>query len=218
MKLLLTSAGIRTQEIADKLAELTGKDHSYINIAIINEASAVETGDKTWLVNELSDLKRYIGGSIDFINLLALPLSEVEARVKFADAIYVLGGNPDYLYQVFQKTGFAHLLLEKSLDDKVYVGSSAGSMILTKRAKSQTYLDMYEKEKTFGIQEYFGIVPIIFRPHMESSDLPKYNYDKLREVSSDLDCDLYALKDSQAICVADDAMSFVGGDIFTLRV
>lgn len=119
MKLLLASAGIRTQELAETLSSLVGKRLENINVAVINEASAVEPGDKTWFFNEINDLRKYVGGAIDFVDLLALTLDEVRERVAFADVIYVVGGNPDYPLYLYNKTGFASLLKDTLLNEKV---------------------------------------------------------------------------------------------------
>lgn len=214
MKLLLTSGGIRTQEIADELARLTGMPLSQVKIAIIDEASAVETGDKRWKIDELNMLAEHIKGEIDFIGLLALSLDEVKERIESCDVIYVLGGNPDYLMHVFQKTGFDKLLRDELLAQKVYVGSSAGSMVLTRRAKTKEYLDVYAKTKNFGIDDYLGIVDMIFRPHLASSNDMKYQYDTLAQVAEGLTYDLYGLRDDQAICVEGGKLLFVGGETF----
>lgn len=214
MKLLLTSGGIRTQEIADELERLAVKSLSRIKVAIIDEASAVEAGDKRWKIDELRMLGEHVKGGIDFINLLALSLEEIKERIESCDVIYVLGGNPDYLIHVFQKTGFEKLLTDEVLSKKVYVGSSAGSMVLTRRATTKKYLDVYAKTQTFGADDYMGIVNIIFRPHMDSSDGLKYQNDTLASAAEGLGYDLYGLRDDQAISFKDGKLSFVGGETF----
>ncbi len=217
MKLLLTSAGIRTEELARSLSDLVGKSLKEINVAVIDEASVVEEGDKRWKIAELSDLARYVGGKIDFVDLFVLTPDEVRERVAPMDVIYVVGGNPDYLMYLFQKTGFDKLLDEILGERKVYVGSSAGSMVLTRRATSKQYLDIYAKTKTFEVGDYLGLIDIIFRPHMGSSGLPKYQFDTLQKVASNLGHDLHALRDDQAIVVQDGELQFVGGEPYIVK-
>lgn len=48
MKLLLCSEGFNTEEIVNKCVELVGKPKESINVAIINEAYAVETNNLWW--------------------------------------------------------------------------------------------------------------------------------------------------------------------------
>ena len=125
MKLLLIPAGFRTKDIAEKAAELTGKPLKDLSIAIISEAFKVESGDKSWLINELCKVKSLFGGKIDVVDLQALSLAKIKDRISSADITYVLGGNTDYLMKIFNETGFKELLLTKILKDKVYIGSSA---------------------------------------------------------------------------------------------
>jgi dipeptidase E len=217
MRLFLSSAGIRTPELANALSDLAGKPLDKINVAVINEAAAIEVGSKRWMIDELNDLAKYVGGEIDFIDLLALTLDEVRERLSLADVIYVVGGNPDYLMYLYNKTGFGTALQETLLEDKVYVGSSAGSMVLTQKATTEQYLARYAKQRAFGITHYLGIVDIIFRPHMASSDNPKYDYEALEKVATGLNSDLYALRDDQAIIIDEGTMSFIGGDAFKIK-
>lgn len=213
MKLLLTSAGIRTQELADTLSGLVGKSLENINVAVINEASAVEPGDKTWFFNEINDLRKYVGGDIDFVDLLALSIDEIKERVAFADVIYVVGGNPDYLLHLYNKTGFASLLKDTLLNEKVYVGSSAGSMVLGRRGSTNEYQNYYGEDRTFGTTDYLGAVDFVIKPHFEAPDLPKNHKDILLKASIEEQQLIYAVRDDQAIIVNDETVSFVG-DVF----
>ena len=52
MKLVLTSEGFYTKEIAEKTAELAGKPLAKLNVAIINEAYPVESGDKRSIIRD----------------------------------------------------------------------------------------------------------------------------------------------------------------------
>ena len=215
MRLVLSSAGIRTPELAEALSGLVGKPLADINAAVINEASAVEPGDKTWFLNELNDLRKYIGGEIDFVDLLALNTDEVKERIAFADVIYVVGGNPDYLLHLYNKTGFGQSLKDTLFNDKVYVGSSAGSMVLGRRGSTNEYQNYYGEDRTFGTEDYMGIVDFVIKPHFESPDLPKNHKDILLKASVEEKQLIYAVRDDQAIVVKDADVSFVGGKVFT---
>src|SRR5690606_37109884 len=99
-----------------------------ITIGVINEAFAVEEGDKRWVLDNLNSVASNFSNEIDIVDLLALSIEEVEKRLADKDVIFVVGGDTDYLMSVYQKTGFDKLL-PKLLETKVYVGSSAGSMV-----------------------------------------------------------------------------------------
>lgn len=216
MKLLLTSAGIRTAELADALTGLSGRSPDKLRIAVINEASAVETGDKTWLIDEINYLRKHFGGYVDFINLLALDIEEVRERMVHADVIYVIGGNPDYLMHIYQKTGFAQVLRDELLNQKIYVGSSAGSMVLGRRGSTGEYQRCYGEDRTFGAVGYMEVVDFIVMPHFDSVDWPANNKATLLQASADEQGPIYAIRDEQAIVVCDNEISSVGGDVFAV--
>ncbi len=216
MKLLLTSAGIRTDALASALGGLVGKPLGDISVAIINEAAAVESGDKNWLLNELVDLRRHVPGAVDFVNLLALSYEEVRQRLVFSDVIYVVGGNQDYLYHVYHKTGFARLLTEELLSSKVYVGSSAGSMVMGYRAATNLYQSIYGAANTYGVKRYLELVDFIINPHYESANFPRNNRATVMDMAARESKPICALRDNQAIVVNGEDISCVGGD--NLRV
>jgi hypothetical protein len=60
MKLLLTSAGITTQSIADALIELVGKPASEIKVGFVPTAANAEEGNKIdWYLPQITNLTKY---------------------------------------------------------------------------------------------------------------------------------------------------------------
>ena len=72
LKLILASQGFTTDEIENKVAKIVGKPANEINIAIINETAYYLSAEKSkrWLINELANIEKHIGGRIDFVNFL----------------------------------------------------------------------------------------------------------------------------------------------------
>src|SRR3989344_1367597 len=139
MKLILCSEGFYTEEIVIKCEELVGKPRSAISIAVINEAYAVDHDNNLpWVLENLNMIKNNFGGNLELVNLLALDIKTIKERIMHHDVIFVVGGHTDYLMNVFNTTGFSKILPEL-LKTKVYVGSSAGSMVLGKRLSSEAY-------------------------------------------------------------------------------
>jgi peptidase E len=60
MKLLLTSGGITNKSIAKALFDLVGKKPEDTSLVFIPTASNVEIGDKSWFINDLMNLKKYM--------------------------------------------------------------------------------------------------------------------------------------------------------------
>jgi dipeptidase E len=148
MRLLLTSAGFTSMAIVDSLVGLVGKPREQISFAIINEGYIVEEGDSRWTLEEINTVSTTFGGQLMLINLQALDIADIERRLMLCDAIYVVGGHTDYLNSVFDSCGLSDIL-PKILESKVYVGSSAGSMIIGKRVSTGSYLKIYGENGTY---------------------------------------------------------------------
>jgi dipeptidase E len=210
MKLLLCSEGFNTEEIAQKCVELVGKPKESINVAIINEAYAVEENNLWWVLRALSRAKDNFGGNLELVNLLALDLEEVKKRIEKADVMYVLGGHTDYLMSVFEKTGFAKLLPEL-LKTKVYVGSSAGSMVLGRRLSDYAYLKMYKETNPYGIKKYLELVDFSIMPHIDSPHFPNRK-ESLTAAIADHAGVVYGLRDDSAVVVNGDRVYTIGSN------
>lgn len=209
MKLILSSAGLYTKEITDEMVRLVGKPQEEISVAIINEASKVEFGDRRrWFFNELNRIRDNAGGALDMIDLQANSMSVVREQMAFADVIYCIGGNVDYLTKVFYETGFDEVLREL-LKTKLYIGSSAGAMVIGTRIKSPTYGEQFRKDKTYGVTEYIGLVDLKIVPHVDSPHFPGRTREVVSAMVSDEE-NVYLLKDTQALSVDGDEIVMIG--------
>ncbi len=215
MKLILTSQGFTTNQIAQAVSKLVGKPLQNINIAIINEAYVAlsEKRDKRWLIKELSRLEKYIGGVIDFVNLRAYDKVEIRERLQNADLMYIVGGKNFILPDLFKETEFNEVLKEFA-QEKVVMGTSAGSIVLGKQIESDEYwkvrYDVTNREienKTLGLVN-FNIVP-----HYKREDHQKWNKDFLKETLQNNSFPIYAITDEQAVIYDEGEVSFVGGEI-----
>ncbi|MGE9809659.1 Type 1 glutamine amidotransferase-like domain-containing protein [Janibacter sp. G1551] len=141
MRLLLTSGGITNPSIHASLTDLLGKP--------IEEASALCIPTAQWghpACGPVSALRSVTGDasrggltalpwrSLGLLELTALPTIGEERWVPWvreADVLLVDGGDATYLCHWLRESGLADLLPE--LVDTVWVGVSAGSMVLTPR-------------------------------------------------------------------------------------
>lgn len=210
MKLVLCSEGFHTPNTVEACVKLCGKSQDQISVAVINEAFAVEEGDKRWVLHNLTSVADNFPGKFDIINLLALPLDEVERRINACDVIFVVGGDTDYLMSVYQKTGFDKLL-PKLLEDKVYVGSSAGSMVVGKRISAAAYELIYGEDSKWNISDYLGLVDISVMPHLDSPDFPNRKESLLEAVGS-FEGMVYGLRDDSAVVVNKDDIYTIGSN------
>ncbi len=219
MKLVLASQGFTTNEIAKEVEKLVGKPLKEINIAIINEAYVGLDGtkDKRWLIKELSNIEKYIGGVIDFVNFRAYSKEEIKKRLNMADLIYIVGGRQHLLEKLFRETDTIDIIKNIS-KTKVIMGTSAGSIVLGKKITSEKFWDeRYPKDKEVAkTHEELNLVDFNIIPHYLREDHKKWTKDFFERVLADNEFKVYAIKDSQAVVYNDGKIEFIGGtpDIF----
>ena len=90
MKILLTSTGIWTQELADALDTLTAGVNK--KIGFISTAANVQEGNKDWFINQFVNLRKYGYDWIDIVDISALGV-DWRTRLAETDIIFVSGGN-----------------------------------------------------------------------------------------------------------------------------
>ncbi len=209
MKLILCSEGFYAPNTVQACVELCGKPQNEISVAIVNEAFAVEEGDKRWVLDNLNDVAKSFPAELDIVDLLALPIDEVEERIAKKDVIFMVGGNADYLMEVFNRTGFSKLL-PKLLQTKVYVGSSAGSRVIGKKVPGEAFNKVFGNHDTFGVTEYMNLVEFAVTPHMNSKDFPDRTPEMLQEAASGTAFPVYGLQDDSAIVINGSEQRFIG--------
>lgn len=201
MKLLLTSAGITNGSLAKALRRLVGTD---IKIAFIPTAANVEKGDKGWLIADYDHCQKL--GPTDIVDISAVDKKIWMPRLKVANVIFVGGGDTRHLMRWMIKSSLKKEL-PKLLKTRVYVGISAGSMIMSKRI-SATPEFLYGdevKEAPVGL----GYVEFNVRPHLNSPLFPKMRDKYLKKVSKRIEGDLYALDDDSGIVYADGRIKVI---------
>ncbi len=201
MKLLLTSNGISNISLQDALKRLVdGK----IKIAFIPTAANSLDENKDWLIDDLVSCKNV--GDVDIVDISALGKEVWLPRLKKANVIFVGGGDTLYLMKWIKQSGLINELPDL-LRERVYVGISAGSIILSKDlAASSAYL---YSEDVSEADEGLGYVDFYVRPHLNSPLFPKVRDENLKQDSQRLDQDVYALDDNSGIVFLDGKIEVV---------
>lgn len=149
MRILLTSAGLETEEIKNYFVDMANKDMSlvqalFIPTAAIN-AEAIEVLPKC--MNDL--LKCGIPGkNIRVYDLHdGMDINELQQY----DLVYLCGGDTYYLLERINETGFNKTLMEYIQADGLVIGVSAGSLIFSNNlchnlGLLDTKLDVHCKE------------------------------------------------------------------------
>jgi dipeptidase E len=214
MKLLLTSAGLTNKSIIDALLELTGKPFSDLNLAFIPTAANVEQGDKFWVIDDLINLKNLGFKQIDIVDFSALPKDVWLPRLQEADVIYVEGGNNFHLMQCVEESGLKEILPDL-LNDKVYIGVSAGSMLMCPNNDLSMSDRLWSEEVgKYEKDEALSYVDFLIRPHLNSPYFPKVNLENLEVIAKENTQTFYAIDDNTAIKFVDGKMDVVSEGVW----
>jgi len=201
MKLLLTSGGLENITIINALRELIGKDFKDVKAVFISTAANMEEGDKGWLINDLVKGKELGFETVDVVDIAAVPKEVWLPRLEKADVIMVGGGNTSYLMGQIKKSGLADVLPEL-LKTRVYVGISAGSMVMAPNLREKEMQRLYEEPIVEADNEGLGLVDFLIVPHMNSPYFPRAA-ELIDEIAKDIDTPLYAIDDQTAVKVVD---------------
>lgn len=213
MKLLLTSAGVRNASIQQALLKLLGKPISEADALCIPTAMyahpMVGPGTMPW---------RFISGnpdnpmvslgwkSVGVLELTALPSLDEELwvpKVRAADALLVAGGDVLYLYHWMQQSGLADLI--PALREAVWVGLSAGSMVMTPRVGH----DFVQWKRADGDDSAMGLVDFSLCPHLAPDGMPGNSLAEAEAWAATIPNHAYAIDDETAIQVVDGTVEIV---------
>ncbi|HEY8475109.1 MAG TPA: Type 1 glutamine amidotransferase-like domain-containing protein [Natronosporangium sp.] len=204
MKLLLTSGGVTNASIRDALLDLLGKPLSDCRALCIPTAQwghplcgpasvrDVVVG-KPQLVMSSSQWE-----SVGLLELTALPTISEERWVPWvrdADVLLVDGGDATYLCHWMRQSGLAELL--SSLPETVWVGVSAGSMVMTPRIGED-----FVEWPSAPDDRTLGIVDFSIFPHLDHEMMPENTMADAERWAADIAGPAYAIDDQTAIKVA----------------
>ena len=212
MKLLLTSGGATNPSIREALVRLLGKP--------IEESRALCIPTAQWghpmcgpasvrgliAAGPASDWQHFTGlgwASLGVLELTALPTIGAERWVPWvreADVLLADGGDATYLHHWMRESGLADLL--PSLPETVWVGVSAGSMVMTPRIG-----DYFVEWPGAPDDRTLGVVDFSIFPHLDA--FPTNTMADAQRWAADIGVPAYAIDDQTAITVVDGVAEVV---------
>jgi dipeptidase E len=210
VKLLLTSAGLKNKSIRDALVELLGKPIAESSALVIPTAMyAKGVPNMAWqlITGRLSTPLCELGWeSLGVLELTALPSIDEELWVPMiheTDALLVGGGDPLYLCYWMRQSGLSDRL--PSLRETVYVGVSAGSMVMAPCLGE----GFARWSPPTGGDRTLGLVDFAIFPHLDHENMPDNSMADAAKWAADLPVQGYAIDDETAIKVSDGAVEVV---------
>jgi len=211
MKLLLTSSGISNTSIHNALVDLLGKSIAESNALFIPTAIYPFPFGARFAWQPIggknqSSLCQLGWKSLGLLELTALPSIEKEVwiqAIEDTDALLVWGGDPLYLSYWLQQSGLADLL-PLLLQKMVYVGLSAGSMIMTSFGTTYgNHTLPAESDKSLGLLDF------ALHPHLDYELFPGNSLANPEKLAATIPVPSYAIDDQTAIKVTDGAVEVI---------
>ncbi|PFG44553.1 dipeptidase E [Isoptericola jiangsuensis] len=213
MKLLLTSGGVTNPTIRAALDGLLGRPVEECTALCIPTAMYghpwVGPGVKAreFVLGEPGNPMVQLGwrsvGLLELTALPSLPAERWEPVVREADVLLVSGGDALYLSHWVHESGLGDLL--PSLEDTVWVGMSAGSMVMTPRVGDE----FVGWRPPAGDDRALGLVDFSIFPHLDHPELPTNTLAAAETWAARLGGPAYAVDDDTAIVVADGEVEVV---------
>jgi dipeptidase E len=213
MRLLLTSGGVTNASIRQALVRLLAKPIEESTALCIPTAQYghpwVGPGVKAWeFISGTSPNPMVELGwsSVGVLELTALPSIDRERWVPLVeetDALLVAGGDVLYLCHWMRESGLADLL--PALSATVWVGLSAGSMVLTPQVGD----DFIQWRPPNGDDTTLAVVDFSICPHLAPEGMPGNSLAEAEQWAAGIAGPAYAMDDQTAIAVVDGTVEVV---------
>lgn len=203
MELFLAASGEHPDTIA-KLEQKLTRPLADQKIAFIPTAGNSKDGPGAWRARDAYQTLKGLNPDLSVVELETLPRKQIEREIVGSDIIWVSGGQPGYLLYWLRRHYLDQLLTELYHQDneKLYVGSSAGSMIFS---ESQT-LATWEISDEIPERDVFpglGLIDFEIFPHFDQSQLAQITMMWAKG-------DLWLIEDGEVIVVNQDGAEVLG--------
>jgi len=220
VQLLLTSGGVTNASIREALVDLLGKPIADSTALCIPTAAyghpMLGPGVRAWQFisgnspNPMVDLG---WKSVGVLELTALPSIDEDLwvpQVREADVLLAGGGDVLYLCHWMRESGLVDLM--PSLSETVWVGLSAGSMVMTPEVGD----DFIQWRPPNGDDRTLGVVDFSICPHLAPDGMPGNTMAEAEQWAAGISGPAYAMDDQTAITVRGGEVEVVSEGQWTL--
>lgn len=208
MQIFLTSS---ISDTGRHIGKLLNKD-KILKLAFITTAAEAESGDKEWL--DLDRQGLIDGGFVvsDYTITGKTP-EMIEHDLNDFDVIHLNGGNSFYLLLQIQKSGFNVWIKEALRNGKIYIGSSAGSIVAAPNIEIARVLDSQIYKNELQCLDGLGIVDIIALPHWGSDSFKDLYLNHRLEQAYKPENKIVLLNDYQYLHILNGLIEFIDAGI-----
>lgn len=201
-KLFLTSS---FKDVASLFEDFAGEQIKGKTVTFIPTAGNVEK--MVFYIGAARKSFEKLGVIVDELDISVARAEEVADKLKRNDYIYVSGGNTFYLLQELKKSGANKIIAEQIALGKLYIGESAGSMVVSPNIEYAKKMD--DSAKAPELEEYTALNIVNFYPLPHHTNFPfaKTVEKIIAEYGSKQN--LYPISNKQAILVAGDDVKVI---------
>lgn len=200
-KMLLVSMFQNVAKILKKVEpNLKNKTVTYIPTASVAERLGFFVKIGKW------QLKR-LGLIVEELEISTAPYETIKRKLEKNDLIYIAGGNTFFLLQELKRTGADKILVKEIREGKLYIGESAGAIVVAPDIEYSALMDRIEKAP--DLKDYTGLNLIDFYvvPHYKNWEMGKAADEIIAAYSARLN--LKIISDNQAISVENDKVNLL---------
>lgn len=204
-KILLTS---KFATVGEQLLPLLPTSPNNLTVAFVDTA-AQPYSDKPWLYEDRQRLTD-MGFTVIDLDINGKTKDSLRQVLDSVDIIFVAGGNSSYLLQKTIESGFDELVKEYVSKGKIYVGSSAGSILAGPSTEPHWESEKEDLPSDFVMNNFTALqlVSFVMLPHCNK---PVYEKEFTENLIPQFEnrFDLRKLKDNEAIIIDGDQETFV---------
>lgn len=159
-KLFLASS---FKDVAGLLPDFAKEDLKGKTVTFIPTASIPES--VTFYVGSGKKALEKLGLTVDELELTKATADEISDKLCKNDYIYITGGNTFFLLQELRKTGADKIIIDQICSGKLYIGESAGSMIISPNIEYAKDMDSHKKAPELDTFSALNLVEFYPLPH-----------------------------------------------------
>lgn len=193
-KLFLASS---FKDVASLMPDFANEDIKGKTVTFIPTASIPET--IKFYVGAGKKALEKLGLKVDELELTKATTEEISDKLCKNDYIYITGGNTFFLLQELRKTGADKIIMDQIQSGKLYIGESAGSMIMSPNIDYAKGMDDCKKAPELDSFSALSLVDFYPLPHHTNFPFKKAVEKIIAKYESELK--LYPISNSQVILV-----------------
>ncbi len=144
---------------------------------------------------------------MDELELTKATAEDVLNKLKENDYIYVSGGNTFFLLQELKRTGADKIIIDEINSGKLYIGESAGAMIVSPNIEYAKEMDDCKMGSDLNTFEALSVIDVYPVPHYTNFPFAKAAERIITKYESKIN--LYPINNSQVILVEKDDIRVV---------